>query len=40
MKDFDITIKQPDGTERTFNTEQIDEDVLRARCGLDTKEQD
>lgn len=40
MKDFNITIKQLDGTEMAFNTEQIDEDVLRARCGLDTKEQD
>lgn len=40
MKDLNITIKQSDGTEMTFNTEQIDEDVLRTRCGLDVKEQD
>lgn len=38
--DFDITIKRPDGTEMSFNTELIDEDVLRTRCGLEVKEQD
>lgn len=40
MKDFEIVIKQLDGTEMVFSTDHIDEDVLRTRCGLDVKEQD
>lgn len=40
MKDFDIILKQPDGTELVFNTSLIDEDVLRMRLGLEPKEQD
>ena len=39
MEDFDITIKQPDGTELVVNTSLIDEDVLRMSCGLEPKEQ-
>lgn len=40
MEDFDIILKQPDGTELVFNTSLIDEDVLRTRCGLKQKEQE
>ena len=40
MEDFNITFKQPDGTELVINTSLIDEDVLRMRCGLKPKEQD
>lgn len=40
MEDFDIIFKQPDGTELMFNTSLIDEDVLRMRCGLESKEED
>ena len=40
MEDFDIVLKQPDGTELVFNTSLIDEDVLRMRCDLEAKEQD
>jgi hypothetical protein len=40
MEDFDIVLKQPDGTELVVNTSLIDEDVLKMRCGLEPKEQD
>lgn len=40
MEDFNIIFKQPDGKEQVFNTSLIDEDVLRAQCGLEPKEQD
>lgn len=39
MKDFDISISQEDGTAITVNTSQIEEDVIRTRCGLDVKEE-
>lgn len=39
MKDIDVVMIQPDGTELVVNTEQIQEDVLRMRCGLEPKEQ-
>lgn len=40
MKDFDVVIKQSDGTEIVANTSMIEEDVVRMRMGLDQKEQD
>ena len=40
MEDFNVVLKQPDGTELVVNTSLIDEDVLRMRCGLELKEQD
>lgn len=40
MEDFNIVLKQPDGTELVVNTSMIEEDVLRMRCGLKPKEQD
>lgn len=40
MKDFDVVIKQPDGTEIVTNTSMIEEDVIRVRLGLEPKEQD
>lgn len=40
MEDFDIVLKQPNGTELVVNTSLIDEDVLRMRCGLEPKEQE
>ena len=40
MEDFNIILKQPDGTEFVVNTSLIDEDVLRMSCGLKPKEQD
>lgn len=40
MEDFNIILKQPDGTELVVNTSMIEEDVLRMRCGLKSKEQD
>lgn len=39
MIDIDISIIQEDGTAITVNTSQIDEDVIRTRCGLDIKEE-
>ncbi len=39
MKDIDISIIQEDGSEITVNTSLIDEDVIRTRCELDTKEE-
>lgn len=39
MEDFNITIKQPDGTEITANTDMIEEDVIRMVMGLERKEQ-
>lgn len=38
MEDINICLKQSDGSELNFNTVQIEEDVLRMRCGLDQKE--
>lgn len=38
MKDFNITIKQPEGTEITVNTDMIEEDVIRMAIGLERKE--
>ena len=40
MKDFDIEIRQEDGTVLIVNTDMIEEDVLRTKCGLKPKEQD
>lgn len=40
MEDFNIILKQPDGTELVVNTSMIEEEVLRMRCGLKPKEQD
>lgn len=39
MKDIDISIIQKDGSEFNINTSLIDEDVIRTRCWLDTKEE-
>lgn len=39
MNDTNICLKQDNGTELSFNTVQIEEDVLRVRCGLDQKEE-
>ena len=39
MSDFNIGIKQDDGTVLTVNTDMIEEDVIRNRCGLEPKEQ-
>ncbi len=39
MKDFNIVIKQPNGTEIVSNTDMIEEDVLRVAIGLKPKEQ-
>ena len=39
MKDLDIEIKQEDGTVLIVNTDMIEEDVIRYRCGLEPKEQ-
>lgn len=38
MEDFNITIKQTDGTEITANTDMIEEDVIRIAIGLERKE--
>lgn len=40
LDDFNIILKQPDGSELVFNTALIYEDVLRLRCGLAPAEQD
>lgn len=40
MEDFDVVIKQPDGTEIVANTSMIEEYVIRMRIGLELKEQD
>lgn len=40
MKDINIIIKDAFGRETKANTEQIEEDVLRTRIGLDLQEQD
>ena len=40
MEDFNIILKQPNGTELVVNTSLIDEDVLRMRLELEPKEQD
>ena len=39
MKDFDIEIKQDDGRILVVNTDMIEEDIIRAWCGLEPKEQ-
>lgn len=39
MKDINIRLKQDKGIDLTFNNVQIEEDVLRMRCGLDQKEE-
>lgn len=39
MKDIDVSIMQEDGSAITVNTSQIDEDIIRSRCGLDVKEE-
>lgn len=38
MDDFNIVIKQSDGTEITVNTDMIEEDVIRMAIGLGRKE--
>lgn len=40
MEDFNIILKQSDGTELVVNTSLIEENVLRMRWGLTPKEQD
>ena len=40
MKDFNIIIKDAFGRDIKVNTEQIEEDVLRMRMGLEPQEQD
>ena len=40
MGDFNVVIKQPDGTEIIASTDMIEEDVLRMSIGLESKEQD
>jgi hypothetical protein len=40
LEDYDIIVEQEDGKELVVNTSLIDEDVLRAKCGLKSKEQD
>lgn len=38
LKDIVVKIIQPDGTEVSGNTFQIEEDVIRYRMGLDPKD--
>ena len=40
MKDINIIIKDAFGREVKVSTEQIEEDVLRMRIGLEPQEQD
>ncbi len=40
MNNINIIIKDAFGREIKTNTEQIEEDVLRTRMGLDLQEQD
>ena len=40
MKDINIIIKDAVGREIKASTEQIEEDVLRTRMGLNLQEQD
>lgn len=40
MSDFNVIIKQSDGTEIIASTVMIEEDVLRMRLKLEPKEQD
>lgn len=40
MKDFNVVVKKPDGTEIIANTSMIEEDVIRMMMGLEPKEQD
>lgn len=40
MKDFNIIIKDAFDREFKVSTEQIEEDVLRMRMGLEPQEQD
>lgn len=39
MEDFNIVIKQSDGTKIVANTDMIEEDVIRMAIGLERKEQ-
>lgn len=39
MEDFNIVIKQSNGTEIVANTDMIEEDVIRIRMGLEPNEQ-
>lgn len=39
MSDFNFVIKLPDGSEILANTDMIDEDVIRLRMGLETREE-
>ena len=39
MEDFDIEIKQDDGSVLVVNTDMIEEDVIRSMCGLKPKDQ-
>ena len=38
MNDFNFVIKLPDGSEVLANTDMIEEDVIRLRMGLETRE--
>lgn len=40
MKDINIIIKDDFGKEIKINTQQIEEEVLRMRMGLEPQEQD
>lgn len=40
MKDFNIVIKDAFGKDFAVNTEQIEEDVIRLRIGLEQQKQD
>lgn len=40
MNDFNVVIKQADGTEIVANISMIEEDIIRMRIGLELKEQD
>ena len=40
MKDINIIIKDAFGSEIKASTEQIEEDVLRMKMGLEVQEQD
>lgn len=39
MEDINICLKQSDGSELNCNTVQIEENILRMRCGLNLKEE-
>lgn len=40
MNDYIITIIQPDGSELKVSTDMIEEDVIRHRCGLESRDDD